>query len=64
MYQNTNLLFTCLRRPEMSRSTSTVRCDLNVLFPKLSRHFLTKIDWLLQSHGSIGRFEWFINPTP
>ena len=52
----------------MSPSTSTVRGDLifvilNTLFPNLSRDFLTNIDWLLQSHGSISRFDWFIKPT-
>ena len=36
---------------------------LNMLFPNLSRNFLTNIDWLLQSHGSIDRFDWFITPT-
>ena len=67
-YKNTNLVFLCLRRHKMSPSTSTVRRNLifvilNMLFPNLSRDFLANIDWLLQSHGSIGRFDWFINPT-
>ena len=58
----------CLRRQKMSPSTSTVRRDLmsvilNTLFPNLSRKFLTNIDWLLQLHGSIGHFDWLINPT-
>ena len=58
----------CLRRHKMSPSTSTVRRDLmsvilNTLFPNLSRKFLTNIDWLLQLHGSIGHFDWFIYPT-
>ena len=52
----------------MCPSTSTVRRDLmlvilNTFFSNLSRDFLTNIDCLLQSHGSIGRFDWFINPT-
>ena len=29
----------------------------------LSRDFLTNIAWLLQSHGSNGRFHWFITAT-
>ena len=61
-------MFLCLRRHKISPSTSTVRRDLiflilNMLFPNLSHDFLTNIDWLLKSHGSIGRFDWFINPT-
>ena len=61
-------MFLCLRRDKMSPSTSTVRRDLifvilNTLFPNLSRDFLENIDWLLQSHDSIGRFDWFINLT-
>ena len=61
-------MFLCLRRDKMSSSTSTVRRDLifvilNTLFPNLSRDFLENIDWLLQSHDSIGRFDWFINLT-
>ena len=52
----------------MCPSTSAVRRDLmfvilNTIFTNLSRDFLTNIDWLLQSHGSIGRFDGFINPT-
>ena len=52
----------------MSPSTSTVRRDLifvilNTLFPNLSRDFLENIDRLLQSHDSIGRFDWFTNLT-
>ena len=51
----------------MSPPTSPVRRDLmsiilNTLFTDLSRDFLTNIDSLLQSHGSIGRFDWFIKP--
>ena len=61
-------MFLCLKRPEMNPFTSTVRRDLmsvilNMLFTNLSRDFLTSIDWLLESHGSIGRFDWFINST-
>ena len=61
-------MFLCLRRQEMSPFISTVHRDLmsvtlNMLFPNLSRDFLTKIDWLLLSHGSIGRFDFFISPT-
>ena len=61
-------MFLYLRRHEMSPLASTVCCDLmpailNTLFTNLSRGFLTNIDWLLQSHGSIGRLDWFINPT-
>ena len=33
---------------------------LNTFFFNLSSDFLTNIDWLPQSHGSIGRFHWFI----
>ena len=29
----------------------------------MSGDFLTNIDWLLQSNGSIGHFDWFINPA-
>ena len=62
-YANSKLL--CLKRHKMNPSTSTVRRDLmsvilNTLFPNLSHEFLTNIDWLLQSHGSICRFDWFI----
>ena len=44
----------------MSPSTSTDCRDLifvilNTLFPNLSRDFLTNVDWLLHSYGSIGR---------
>ena len=47
---------------------STIRRDLisvilKTLFTNLSRDFLTNIDWLLQSHGLIGWFIWFIIPT-
>ena len=37
---------------------------LNNFFFNLSRDSLTNIDWLLQSHGSIGHIHWFITPTP
>ena len=52
----------------MCPSTSAVRRDLmfvilNTIFTNLSRDFLTNIDWLLQSHGSIDRFDWFKNLT-
>ena len=58
----------CFRRHEISLFTATVRSNLmfvilETLFTNLSRDFSTKIDWLLQSHGSIGRFDQFINPT-
>ena len=58
----------CLRRHEMVPYTTTVRRDLmyiilNTLFTNLTRDFFRNIDWLLQSHGSIVRFDWFINPT-
>ena len=61
-------MFLCLRRPDMSPFTSTVRRDLmsvilNMLFTNMSLDFLTSIDWLLQSHGSIGCFDWFKNST-
>ena len=36
---------------------------LKTLFTNLSRDFLTNIDWLLQSHGSIRYFDWLIRLT-
>ena len=61
-------MFLCLRRSEMSLSISTVCRDrisviLKKLFPNLLCDFLTNIDWLMQSHGSIVHFDWFINLT-
>ena len=52
----------------MSPSTSMVYRYLMYCYSKnvsfnLSRDFLTNTDWLLQLHGSIGRFHWFITPT-
>ena len=56
-----------LRRHKTNPFTATVRRDLisvilNMLFTNFSRNFLTNIDWLLQSHGSIGHFYLFTNP--
>ena len=55
-------MFLCLRKQGMSPFTATVRRDLMYVildtpFTNLPRDFLTKIDWLLQSHGSIGHFD-------
>ena len=36
---------------------------LKTLFTNISRDFLTNIDWLLQSHGSIRCFDWLIRLT-
>ena len=49
----------------MNHLTSAIRCELmsvflDRLFTNLTRDFLTNIDWLLQSRGSIDRLEWFI----
>ena len=49
----------------MNHPTSAIRCELmsvflDRLFTNLTRDFLTNIDWLLQSRGSIDRLEWFI----
>ena len=61
-------MFLCLRRHEMSPSTSKVHRDLmsvilNMLFPNLSRDLLTNIDWLMLSQGSVGHFDFFRNAT-
>ena len=42
-----------------------IRCTaiLNTFFFNRSPDSLTNIDWLLQSHSSIGCFHWFITPT-
>ena len=57
----------CFRRHEISPFTATVCRHLTsvivyTFFTNLSRD-LTNIDWLLQSHGPIICFNWFINPT-
>ena len=61
-------MFLSFRRHEVSPFPSTVRRDLmsvifNMLFTNLSRDFLTNTDWLIQSHDTIGRFDWFISPA-
>ena len=61
-------MFVCLRRHEAGHFVATVCHNLISVFlikflTNLSRDFLTNIDWLLQLHGSIGCFNWFITPT-